>query len=523
MADYLSEAVAVALARETVRGVRPSADWTKMQPDVGGVVGFERACTDVERDIFTVEATQEPGDHVAYVVEPQLTHDMNKDFVDKVMGAVYRCRPAHFGGTGQSKFYPTAAVDGGVGADSFSVPDSGALAAGTLIEVRGMGIAQNNGFFEVAAGSDADSINVPSGALAAEADPPDNATIDVVGLQGDEDDLSITAAGHLQSAGAVNFTTKNIKVGSHIYLPTAAEALAMGDAKFAFANNAWYAEVTAVTAQLVSLRHHSAAFAADAGNGKEVRVFFTSRFYRNWALDDATNYFEETFSAEKTDVKPSVAADTRHTYVMGCGPNVLSVSSPLNNKITATLSLIGMRADEGVLPANRFAGAAGAGNSPANAYAPLATALVDAQNDIDKVRLGNANGLFQDSENKPLKFNEWTYTHTNNITAKGAQGEFGADDLNYGKFNDSTAITAYHSVPSVITAVDTNDPVWWDVFVKNHQFGWILKKPNARLRNRQLTYAGNQPVMISADVVAFPDPTTRIQTSLSVFGGLPRA
>lgn len=515
MADYLSEAVTVRVATEAVRGVHPTTGWWTAQVDVGGISGFQRSYTDVERDIHSVNATMEKGDHVAYEVTASITHDMNKEFADGTLQSVYRCNAKHFGGTGLSLFRPTAVVDGGAAEDSFTVAASGNLSAGRLIRTRGFGVAANNGTFVTVASADPLAIKVATGTLTAEAAPPANATLDVVGVQGAAGDLELSAAGHLTST-ALDFTTLGLVVGMWIYLPSAAEATAMGDALYAFSNSAYtgYARITAIAATQLSLERHTWTLgAATTETTSKVRVFCMSRFHRNWALDDATNYDAETLSLEKEDIKPGTAADTRYTYVHGCGPNQLSISSPLNSKITATLSLIGMTATTPLAAESRKAG-------PSTAYAPHenATALVDAQNDIDAVRIGDSGGAML------TEFNEWTYTHGNNITPKGVQGVFGAADLNYGKYSDQVSFQGYHSDSDVIAAVDENrSGLWYDVLVRNHQFGWLLDMPNAAIRNQSLTYAGNQPVMISGDIVAFRSPTDGIQASLGVFGWLPTA
>lgn len=528
MSDYPSEAVTARLSTESTRGVHPTSGWWTAQVDVGGISGFEPAFQDVERDIHSVNATMESGDHVAYTVAPQLVHDCNKEFLDGVAGPVYRANAAHLGPNGVSLFRPTAVVDGGGGNDSFTVAASGDIGNNMLIYTRGFTNSGNNGLFVTAGTPTTTAIKVATGLLTAEASPPANATLDLVGIQGTANDIGITAAGHLTSAGGVDFTTKNLRVGEWIYLPTPAEATAMGDALYAFSTavapsgatlgtNCGFARITAIAAAQLTLERHTFTIAADLGTGagEIIRIFMPSRFYRNWPLDDTTNYDAETLSLEKEDVKPGVGADTRYTYAHGCGANTLAINSPLNNKLTATLSLVGMTATDPLASGSRKSG-------PSTAYAPQtqtagATALVDAQNDLKSVRIGDSGGSLLS------EFNEWTYTHGNNVTPKGVQCRFGAGDLNFGKFNDLTNFTGYHSDPDVLTAVTENRAVWWDAAVRNHQFGFLLDMPNGRIRNRQLTYAGNQPVMISGDVMGSRSPTDGIQASLCVFGYLPSA
>lgn len=515
MADYQSEAVTVRGAPEATRGTSPTSNWQELQVDTGGVQGFQRSYTDVERDIHSVNATLEKGDHVAYTVSPQIVHDMNKEFVDLVMSAVYRCNPKHLGGTGVSKFRPTVVVDGAASNDSFTVAADGDLPDGMLIYVRGAGDSDNDGLWVTAGTSTDTAIKVATGSLTAEADTPDDMTLDVVGFQGAAGDLELDASGNLTST-SLDFTTLGLVVGMWLYLPSSDEATAMGDSKYAMSNTAYtgYARITAVAAHEVTLERQTwTVGSATTESTSTVRVFAPSRFYRNWPLDDTTNYDAETLSFEKEDIKPGVSADTRYTYVAGCGANTLTVASPLNSKITATLALVGMTATTPQTSADRKSG-------PSDAYEPLedATALVDAQNDIEKVRLGDSNGAMLD------QFEEWTYTHGNNITPKGVQGTFGAADLNFGKFNDSVSFQGYYSDSDVIDAVDENrDGCWFDVLTRNHQFGWLIDCPNVGVRNPNTVYAGNRPVMLTGDLVAFRDPTDGIQASMSVFGYLPTA
>lgn len=511
MADYLSEAVDVCLALESTRGTHPTTGWIKCQIDVGGISGWQRSYTDVSRDIHSVNATLEKGDHVAYSVEPTLTHDMNKDFVDTIAEPAWRANAKHIGGQDRSLFRPTVVVDGGGSNDSFTVAADGDIPDGLLIYTRGFTNSANNGLFLTAGTSTATAIKVATATLTAEGSPPANVTLDVVGFQGAAGDLELSASGHLTST-ALDFTTLGLVAGMWIYLPSAAQATAMGSALYAMSNAAYtgYARITAIAANQLTLERHSWTLGAGTTETTStVRVFVSSRLYRNWPLDDTTNYDAATLSGEKTDVKPGTAAATRYTYVHGCGVNTLSVSSPLNSKITATLGMIGMTATTPLAAADRKSG-------PSTAYAPLATALTDAQNDIETVRLGDSGGAML------TEFNEWTFALNNNITPKGVQGTFGAADLNYGKFNATTSFQAYHSDSDVIDAIDENrDGLWFDVLVRNHQFGYLIDMPNVAVHNQELGYSGNQPVMISGDLVAFRSTTDGIAYSLCVFGYLP--
>lgn len=508
MADYISEGVEVCLATESQRGTAPSSDYVRLQVDVGGINDFERKYTDVERDIHSVYATDEDGDHVAYSVEPSLVHDINKDFMDAVVASVMRCNLKHFGGTGLSLFRPSAVVDGGGSNDSFTVASLGALPNGLLIKTRGFTETANNGLFLTAGTSTGTAIKVATGTLTAEASPPANATLDVVGFQGGSGDLAIDSAGDLTSS-VLDFTTLGIVAGMDLYFPNPTQASVMGSAAYAFASTTGRATVKTVAANKLTLQYHTFAIAADAGTAKTVRVFCYSRFARNYAIDDTTNYNEVTLTAEKTDVKPGVGADTRYTYVKGCGANTFQLSAPIDSKITATLGMIGMTATTPLAAASRVSG-------PSTAYAPQGDALQDTQNDLYEVRLIDSGG------NLIADVVDWTLNLNNNIKARKSQGVYGASGLNYGKFNSSVTMKAYYQDSDAVDAADANrDGMTWDMFTANHQYGLVVRLPNAKLRMPKLTYASNEPVMMDCEIKGKRHKTTNVQCSIGIFGYIP--
>jgi hypothetical protein len=378
-----------------------------------------------------------------------------------------------------------------------------------LIKGRGFTNSANNALLVTAGTSTGTAIKVATATLVAET-PPANATLDIVGFQGAAGDLELDVSGNLTST-SLNFTTLGLVVGMWIYLPSATQATAMGSALYAFSNSAYTgrARITAIaTNQLTLERHTWTLGAATTETTSTVRVFVSSRFYRNYPIDNAV-YNEYTMSFEKTDIKPGVSADTRYTMTKGCGANTLQISAPIDSKITATLGLVGMTATLPVAVASRVSG-------PSSAYSPLGDALLDTQNDLYEVRLTDSGGsLVADVV-------DWTYNLNNNIKPRKSQGVFGASGLNYGKFMFSVNMKAYYQDSDAIDAADANrDGMAWDCFIANHQYGVLLDMPNVALRNPDLSYAANEPVMINCDIVGFRSATDGIAGALAVFGYIP--
>lgn len=507
--SFLSEAVDLSLAPESALATLPSAEWVKLQIDTGGVTAWRAAYTEVERNIHSKFMTPEAGDHVAKDIAPSLTHDTNKDFLDVILPSAFRCLPVHFGGTGVSKFRPSA-----VTATGFTVAANGAVPDGVLFYPRGFTAVANGG---VKKASGAIATEIKCAGLTVEAAPPANATLDLIGFEGALADLSLDASGHLISAGAIDFTTilDPDAVGSPIYLPTVAEATAMGNAAYALPVSG-RAYIKSIAAGKVELEHREFATATASGAGKTARVFFASRFYRNWALDNA-NYARPTLYGEKADYNED--GSSVYTDAKGLAVKTLTIAAPIDSKITSTVAFVGMDVNDPSATRSGPNGGLGlvAGDGPAKAYAPTAEHLVDGQNDLQSVRMLDSGG------DMIAEVNSFTFTLENNIAPKKVLGTFGAAGHKYGKFNYSVDAELYFDDADMFAAATDNRAVTFDVLVKNDQFAWAIRLPNVRLRNPDETYAANEPVMLKFQLPAFRDSSNNIAGSMGVFGWLPSA
>jgi hypothetical protein len=513
MSTVLSEATGAALAPETTIAVLPTAGWAIVQPNPGGIQGIEPKLKTVERDPLSVFATPEKGDNVGLDAEVTIVHDWNKDIADTLGESMFRCAASHFGGTGVSLFRPTA-----VTATGYTVPAAGALANGVLVYARGFSTAANNGLKKLAGASISTEIKTPG--LTAEAAPPANATVDVIGYEASvAADIQVDASGNLTST-VLNFTTLNIPIGSWVILPTATQALAMGSAAYAFALYSGRARVTAITATKLTLERQTwTVGGADTAAGKTVRLFFASRFYRNYTLDtlgSIPGYKKATLHGEIAEQGPGTANAATYVELQGMAVDTAELNAPLEDKIVLTTKFRGLNIQDPVLLASRPGGAGSvAGDSPAKAYAPQATSLVDTANDLKLIRLTDSTGT------RVGEINSWKWTVNHEAKARKVQATFGAIDHTYGKFMFSVSMEAYYNDFNVIKALRDNRALAWDAFAQNDQFGFQLDLPNVALRNGPRTFAANEPVMITCDIPAFRNTADNIAGSLCVFGYLP--
>src|SRR5437016_1921993 len=100
MGKAKSEATTIRLAPEAAWGVNPGAgSWVRVGVNPGGITDWESKNTYVERDPLSTYASREKGDLVGRTVEPKLTHDLNKDWIELHAAPIFRCAAKHNGGT----------------------------------------------------------------------------------------------------------------------------------------------------------------------------------------------------------------------------------------------------------------------------------------------------------------------------------------------------------------------------------------------------------------------------------------
>lgn len=508
--SVLTELSTLRMAVESAIKTGPSSGWMQVQAEAFDDVlpDFE----DVENDPITKWAAKEKGDHVGLSAMPKFTAPLSLDLLRLIAPSMFRSIAVQPGGTGVSFHRPTAVVDGGGSADSFTVASGGALAAGRIIRTRGFANAANNGVFVVVAGSDADSINVATDTLVAETGItvpplPGNQTLDVIGVQGGAGDIELDAAGNLIST-TLDFTTLGIVKGMRLWIGGNASEPTHRFATL-HATKRQHAIVAATpTANEIQLTRRSFAIGADDGDAKTIWLGF-GQYFVNRAGDDATFYTTPTLHGEIEDVK-SATSNTVSTffYLQGCALGNLEITAPLKQRIMAKLNLTALNITDPVLTADRIAG-------PSTAYAPLATAFFDTSTDLDEVKISDSSG------NLVAEVNSWSATFDHAVEPRNIQGEFEGVDHTYGQFTPSVKMEAYSSDYDQVKAVRANRDLNWSAVVGNHQGGFALDMPYTAIRAQKKTYERQKPQMLNGDVPGFKDPTTNVVMSMTLFAWAP--
>lgn len=513
MANVPSEGISLRLAPAT-KNVVPTAEWQQAQIDKGSLQNWKRTLITVERDIHTPYMVKRQGDVVGWTVAPSFAHDINKDLLDLIAAPAMRCVGQHPGGTDQRKYRVSAVVDGGVGDDEFTVAANGALAAGLLIKPRGLLNEQNNQMFVTTAGATT-AIKVATDSLVAEASAPANAYLDVVGFQGAAGDLELDANGDMIST-TLDFTTLDLQPGMRLVIG----GEAAGNRFATEASNCIAYVASAVTAHKIPLTGHihdietTWTAAADDGDTKTIQVFFSS-LYRNYSILD-TKYAEPLLYGELEEPRAGSDGTARYTDCKWLAINTLTIAAQLRSKITATLAMVGLDAGVPVAAASRTGGAgSAAGDSPAQAYAPLVADLADGHNDLKLIRLYDDSGVLVG------QMNQFTLSIGNNVSAMECLGTPGAVDHIFGEFMHSVNVQAYYNDSEQTAAASDNRKLTFDAFLNNGQYALSFRMPQTAVRNDQKTYAANTFVTQTFDAPAFGDDETNVALEMHVFGYVP--
>lgn len=478
---------------EGARGIPLATGWFKLQPNPGGIQGTTPDFVDVNRDPLSTFATDEKGDHVGLDAKITVIHDLNKDLIDRFGEGWTRSIPKSAVTT---IFYPTAAVDGGGGSDSFTVAAGGAaILDGMLFMVRGPANAANRGVFVANGTSTGIAVKVATATLVAEAFAvAGSVSLEQCGVQGIADDIKLDASGNLTST-TLDFTTLGLLDGHQIKIGDDAAGT-----RFSLVSDTYngYATVSgAVTAHLITLKWHTwTPAAADAGTGKTIRLFY-GRLLRNVATDHATDYIEPSWTGEKQDNGVGTANAAVFTVLKGMTINTVSIQMAVKSKIVVTHNFVGMDITSPTLVASRIAG-------PSAAYPALATEMFDTSNDLILCK------VYSNDDQALLiaEVNSATLSIDHGVTPLDQLATFGAAGMNFGKIRPKVAMEIQYARHTVPIAQRANTSCRWSAIMRNGQAGITFHIPGCRLTGGQMTYAGNLPVMMALEMPAHRDPTT---------------
>lgn len=283
--------------------------------------------------------------------------------------------------------------------------------------IRQTGMAAGNGLYRVSA-STATSITIVGGGV--DAAPGANARVKVVGFEGASGDIAATiSGGSALTATTLNFTTLGLMVGQWVKISNEGGAFSFNTV----ANNG-FARISAITATRLSFDITQGIFAADAGTGKTIRVYFGD------TIRNGVTQF--TYRIEK---QYTLAAGTRYSYASGQQPSSLALTSETRGVIGGTLSWMG--SDLSVPSGTRDAGAV--------TEAISSGSVLDSSNSVPMIMEGGA------ALAAPNYVGSFAFTLDNGLRARNAIGSPAAFGLGLGRVNITGTLTTYFGDESFLT------------------------------------------------------------------------
>lgn len=495
MSQVITEGTNLAMVVEASLGAAtpPTSGWSNLQPNSYG--NFGPNYKKLPRDPISKNRQKQKGMLVDSDSVLPFEADLTKDLLDFFLEGIFMSATKHSGGTGTSKFYPTA-----VSATAYTVPSGGALQTNTLVFGRGFTNAANNGLDVVGAGSTGTSIPVAGGVIET---PPVNATVEVAGFRaGTAADIQMDVNGNL-TATTTNFTTMGLNVGQWIWV--GGDTAAGGTHSFATLAYRGFARIKIIAATLLTLERRSwTVGAADTAAGKTIDLYFT-RWIRNVAIDNG-DYKQPSYAAEVT--YPTLSAGSpEYETMLGNMIDQWVFNISLTTKTTISLSMIGTQSNDPTV--SRFTG-------PATALNAVTNLGVSTSTDLMRLRISNTDETGISTDFQSIKI-----TVKNNVAAEKQLGVLGATKLNVGKFEIMIEADVIFTSDDVIKAVHDNRTLSMDVGIRNSDFGVLLDVSSMTLDAGDRKLETNKSVIISSKATGFQDATLGYTMSASEFAFLP--
>lgn len=497
MSTGKAEAIGLRVVTETALNVAPTTGWLVIQPDQAATTDFYSKTGTVAPSPASVLRQMEAPELVDADAMPKFMGDLTMDHLYAFREAMMLVVTKHSGGTGVSRFFPTARTSTDV-----TVPAAGALQAGTLMSLKGFANAGNNGLFVVGASSTSIAIKISGGI--AETVSGYTAVAEVAGFRGASGDITIDASGNILSTVA-NFTTMGLNVGQVIYVggaPGSAFAFALGYTGFV--------QITAITAtQLTTnpaVRQWTQA-GADTGVGKTIDLRWNS-WLRQVPIDNLSEYTEPSLQMELSIPGIGAANATVYCYSQGNLVNNFAITAASKALIKMEIEFSGTFVQNPTV--TRVTG-------PSTAQATLERQRF---NPVTKQRYIR----FTDATTGAIvsnKFLSWKMSAKNGVSPIKQQGTFGTAENIVGKFDIGVDAELFVNQVEGINAAPNNTTLTFGSGFNNGDGGVFFLIPSLKFTETPITFPANGPVMLSVKSGGFRDAIGNYTLGISMFADLP--
>lgn len=495
-----AEAVGLRLAPETIGtlGVSPTTGWLVIQPDQAGVTEFYLKTTTIAPSPMSPLRQREAPELVDADAAPKITMDLTLDHWYALKEGSMLAVTKHNGGTGVSRFFPTARTT-----TDFTVAAGGALQAGTLVHSKGWLNTANNGLFVVGASSTGIAVKV-SGGVAETPAGVYPVTLEVAGFRGAASDITIDASGNITST-VCDFTTMGLRQYQVIYVggvPGTAFA-------FATAGYGGFVQITAVAAHLLTTNpavRQWTQVGADLGVGKTIDLYWTN-WIREVAFDDA-DYLEQPYQMELSI--PGIGAANATVYCYGAGQIVDQFKLTSAEKALIKIEYMFSGTNVTNPSTSRNTG-------PSTAQPALERQRFNAVTKQRYLRFTDAaTGAIVSN-----KVQSWNLTHKNGVSPLKQQGTFGTAENIVGKAEVDVEAEVYVNQVEGINAAPNNTTLTFGSGFNNGDGGVFWLVPSLKSNEGATTFPANGPVMLSLKNSGFRDALGNYTLGVSQFAFLP--
>lgn len=419
------------------------------------------------------------GDLLAYATGAQNAARFYVSAVNPNTGAITAVAVDDPGIRGAAPANPLVVVGGsGVGAQlnvtwGEAQPE---FMAGDLVLARGFSNGANNGIKTV--DTYASGVVGVVEALTAEAAPPTDATVQVVGHRFAAADLSITMNGllpRLTNEAAVDFTDFGFIPGEWIFLD-------------GFANNVGFARISVVDAEYLEFDKVDWQASLEAETGITVTLYYGT-VIRN--EQDPALIKRQTYQIERTLGQD--ANGTMAEYLIGAVPNEFTLNVAQADKVTVDMTFMAIDNDQrdgtqGVKPGAR--------------PALVVEDAFNTSSDFSRIKLSAVTPT--DANPLPLFAfaTDLSLTINNNVSANKAIGVLGAFDTSAGTFEVGGSITAYFASIEAVRAVRNNADITLDFIMVKNNAALLFDIPLLALGNGRLNVEQDQAITLPLDTSA---------------------
>lgn len=367
--------------------------------------------------------------------------------------------------------------------DEYEVASTTGFQVGSLIIGKNFAQSANNALNVVTAIVADVSVEVADGQLVAEASPPADAEIFVVGFEGAAGDIDVDVTGDYATltSTTLDFTTLGLIPGEWIFVG--------GDAastQFVNSVNNGFKRVKSISANALVLDKSGGTMVTEASTTETIRLFF-GRVLKNES--DPTLQQRQTVQLERTLGAPDDAQPTQiqAEYLIGCVANEFSFQIPTADKLVCDLSFVGIDNTQIDGPT-----ALKSGNRPGLVEADA----FNTSSDFSRIKMAVHSTT---DENPTALFafvTELTLTINNGVTPNKAVGVLGAFEVTAGQFLVNGNVTAYFSNVAAVQAVRNNADVSLDMHLAKANSGISIDVPLIALGEGRLNVEQDAPITL---------------------------